>query len=168
MLWWLLGPLPFQFRISMLALILCNKAMPKIPAIFFLRLIIYESNLPPSACCLPQLAWKESLCHIWQILQKFERNSETMWKYGNSLEFRQFNHHRTWRVTCLFGWKVLCTTKKVQEADSGNVCFSNVPFYAGWFSPAPCHLCKPFMPCSKTELSVVIGRAAGTSCHFSL
>lgn len=77
--------------------------------------------MPPSACCLPHIAWKESLCQVWQILQKFERNSEAMWKYGNSLEFRQFNHHRTWRVTCLFGWKVPHTTKKVQEADSGNV-----------------------------------------------
>lgn len=79
------------------------------------------------------------MCQACQILQKSERSLETLWKYGSSLQFRQFNHHRTWRVTCLFGWKVPRTMKKVQEINSGNVWFSNVPFYAGWFPP-PCLL----------------------------
>lgn len=38
-------------------------------------------------------------------------------------------------ITELEGSPLNLDEKKAQEVNSGNVCFSNVPFYAGWFPP---------------------------------
>lgn len=38
-------------------------------------------------------------------------------------------------ITELEGSPLTLDEKKAQKVNSGNVCFSNVPFYAGWFPP---------------------------------